>query len=269
MEEKNIVSITTPTPNIVGQFNPHLIKNDFESLIYNKGYNVHHDKLIYCPCKTEKEGLFSVNCINCSGTGYVLVHRNKTKMVLQGMNYETKFKEWSEQKMGMVRITANQLDELNFMDRITLLDAETDFNQVIYPKKEGKDIYSPLFYEPIKIKDIFLFNGNNKELLKLNEQNYEIINNILFLKSDFEGQLRISIKYSHRPQFHIIDLLRDIIVSDTLNNLEEEKNAKFPTSAIGRRSHYVIDKQNTNLTYLNTNSSNSNLNNFSIEEKKC
>jgi len=162
--------------------------------------------------------------------------------------------------MGMVRITSLQESELNFMDRIVLLDAESDFNQVIYPKKEGKDTYSNLFYNPIKIKDIFLFNGLDKALKKLTESDYEIQDNFLFFKTNLGDSPKISIKYSHRPQFHVIDLLRDIILQDsTSSESNDDKGAKFPISAIGRRSHYVVDRQSNNLTHLDTVTKSTNL----------
>lgn len=248
---KNPINITKESPpNLIGSPDIQLSKNDFDSVVWKKGYRVYHDKLINCPCKSE-EGLFTTTCINCGGTGYVLVQRNETKMILQGMNQETKYKEWSEEKMGLVKITALPTQVLTIMDRIILLDAETTFNQVVYPKKRGKDTFALLFYEPLKVLNILMFDGANRLLKKLTDADYELQSNVIFLKKDFGNDLRVSINYSYRPQYHIIDTQRDLMLSDTRGtDLIVVEGAQFPISAMGRKSHYVLDRHNYNLTNL-------------------
>jgi len=282
MGDKN--TIVQEAPNLNNQPNIKLDLKGYEALVWQKGYNVFHDKLIKCPCQvqdnqpkpddftTKNESAVSgvpdafgqhfnnTGCKNCNATGYVLINRIRTKMLLQGMNLDTRFKEWSEERTGTVKITCLEQDRISLMDRIINLDSESSYNETIsFEDYKGKR-FSYLIYEPKKVLVCFLYQGDNKKLLLLKEGvDFEVMSNVFTLNEKYFGvevrNLRVTIKYTHFPMFHVIDMLRDVISQESRSG-EVGKTFNFPLHAIGRRSHYVLDAENFSQDLLLDNSQN-------------
>lgn len=246
---RNKTSVTQ-TPSLQGG-NPRVDfdKDAFDVLIQQKGYDVFLEKGMHCPCRSKDTGSAQLpSCHNCGGSGFIFINKTRTRMVLKSMNLSTKYKEWSKENAGTVSITARDIERLSFMDRITLIDAETTFNQLIYPKltEDGTILYAYTIYDIKEIIDIFLFIGAGVKLKRLVENtDYTYENNILRLNDSYKVVMnpQISIKYVHAPQFHVIDNVRD-----TINTFEivggKEVSVKLPINAVGRRSHYVLDAEN-------------------------
>jgi len=239
--------IVQKSPNLTQKSNVQLILSDFDAIVWNKGYNVHHDKMIKCPCKSEKTDQLS-SCQNCAGIGWILIQRIKTRMVLQGINMDTKYKEWSEEKLGTIRITALSNNQLAFMDRIILLDSEAIHNQTLFPKVFNNKLFTFTIYDINKITDLFFFIADDKPLRRLEEtidytigERNQIIFNDKFKKYE---NFTISVRYTHAPQFHVLEITREIIQSDIEGVNKQTIIANFPVAAIGRRSHFVITQDN-------------------------
>lgn len=236
-----------------------LIKSDFDNFVWDKGYNVYHDKMMDCPCKTKRDAPLST-CRNCRGTGLCLVEREQTKMVLQGMNLDTKFKSWTEENIGLVRITALNTANLCYNDRIISLDGETIYNEILYIESldispNSQILFSWLMYEMVKPLKVYLFVDSDTKLTELFEgEDYTYEDDRFFLnldKYDINLAYRVSIRYICRPQFHIVELTRDIINTWTQeDNVNRIANVSYPIAAVGRRSHLRLDKQNYNKDLL-------------------
>lgn len=109
---------STP-PNLIGQPDNKLFrKNDFDSLIWLKGYSVIIEQAIACPCRG-KSGSALPTCQNCLGLGWVFVNPVETKALITSINVNTKFKEWSPELTGTVQITVRDEDRLSFFDKVT------------------------------------------------------------------------------------------------------------------------------------------------------
>ena len=259
MAERQITA--TKTPDLIYQPEIYLRKNDFEATIWNKGYEVYLDKMMPCPCKAKSLPGALLSCRNCGGSGYVLIKRYQTKMVLQSMNLDTKFKDWSEEKMGTVRITSLAVDEVSYYDRIILHTENSLYRQLVYGKKheDSGEIYISLAFEPKEIKYLIFFEGEGNPLTFLYPSDYSIISNKIILDSKFkeifkqnlDNNLNFSIEYSCSPQFHVIDIGRDFMSSeDKDKNTGEVSLNQFPRYSVGRRSHFVFDFNNFNNDYL-------------------
>jgi len=249
--------ITQPAPDLNQKSNIKLIQSDFDAAVFQRGYKVFHDKMIKCPCKVKQGGDNLSSCRNCGGTSWVLVNRFETRMVLQSMNLDTKYKEWSEERLGTVNITALERDRLAHMDRIILIDGESVHNQVIYPQKFKNTLFAFTFYDIKSVIDLFLFVSDTDSLVRLTETtDFTFEKNRVLLSSTFKSidNLTLSVRYIHSPQFHILDIPRELIQSDIDGVNKETLLGDFPVNAIGRRSHYVLDSQNLTDDYLNDNS---------------
>lgn len=252
-------------PNLQGQARVDLRKRDFDAIVWQKGYNVYLDKALRCPCRNSNDHQALSSCKNCGGSGWVYLNRYQTKMVLQSMNLDTKFKEWSEERIGTVRITAMKRDELAFMDRITLIDGREIVNDVVFPKEYYGELRARVNYEILEIDEIFLFDSTGLPLKQLTEGiDFEILQdnlnrptNLLRFDTQYSGleNMTVSIRYQYAPQFHVLDITRSIMATQELDKSDgSDIVSQMPVSAMGRRSHYVLDEQNYNNDFLLDNS---------------
>lgn len=215
----------------------------FEAIIQEKGLDVWWETTIQCPCKT-KENSFLSTCQNCLGTGWVMINRVKTKMIVHSMNSDTKYKDWSEEKLGMATITAMNRDKLSFMDRIIIENSLSIQSQVVTTKSFLNKIYCYTIYDISRILDVFVFGGSDQKLRRLIPDidfTFER-NKILF--TNLEEGVSVSVRYKHNVQYHILDIVHDVRDSFEIENSGKEKKIVLPVSAIARRSHYLVDPQN-------------------------
>ena len=247
--------ILTPAPT-AGKGRVDLVKSDFDAAIENKGLPVYLDRVVWCPCRRVADRQPLSSCKNCGGSGYVYINRFKTTMMVQAMNVSTKFKDWSEEKVGTVRITARDEDNIAFMDRITVIGVEMISSQVIFPKEFYGEVKGKLIYEIKSIQEIFTFEADSKKLVKLEiNADYTIDGNVLNFNSRFSTweNFTVTVRYKHEPSFHVIDMVRDSMTTKILS-ASGETSVEMPVSAVGRRSHYVLDEQNYSGDYLLDNS---------------
>jgi len=245
-------------PNQAGQAKVSLKKNDFDAAIWSQGYNVFIDKAIKCPCKVKSNNHALSSCKNCGGSGYVFLNRYKSKLILQSMNIDTRYKEWSEERLGTVKITARNEDELAYMDRITLLEGLTIHTETLHPFQIDNKVKARLNYPPLEIEEISAFVDSETKLKRLEYgTDYTVADNIFTFSDEFLAweHFTVSIRYKHHPTYYIIDLPRGVMETEALNkNNGSNESTRMPIHAIGRRSHYVLDEQDFDNEFLLDNS---------------
>ena len=257
---------TTSSPNLAGLPRVDLVKNDFDGIVYQKGYTVTIEKALKCPCRNVQEAAPLPSCRNCAGSGWMFYNKLVTKMVLQSMNMDTKFKTWSEEKMGVVKISAMSELELGYMDKVTIVDAEVVDSQVLFAKdyNEGysdKKLRAKTIYDINSILDVFFFEGSDKPLMLLTEGVDFTINtqqrNIIELDPKFNKYEHptISIRYRHNPTFYILEFMRELMSTQKVDKTTgSDQTIVLPVHAMGRRAHYVLNEENSSGTYLFDNS---------------
>lgn len=246
-------------------------QDSFEALVYQKGYDVLFEKALKCPCKSRRSNQLS-NCKNCGGTEWIFVNPQSTRMIVHSMNATTKYKEWSEEKAGTASITCLSGDELSFMDRVTVIAGVSIFQEVLFLKDSsvGEDSISQsetvyffnTIYEIKEITFFAIFNTSQNKLTPLiyntdftYEGNKIILSNSIALQYvdlEIEEQdVSVTIRYKHAPQYHIIDIPRETMQSNVkVGSLDREQIIDLPIHGIARRSHYVLDAQNYDLTRI-------------------
>lgn len=239
---------TQSTPLGYNKARPDFIKNEFDIVLYQKGYNVIHEKALKCPCKAKNEGGQLSSCQNCGGVGWVFINSQNTQMIIHSMNINTQFKAWSEENRGTASITCRDIDELCFMDRITLSEVTSIFNETVHLKVSGSDLLFFTTYPIIEIEYLGLFISDDEPLQRLIVDNdYTFSRNIIVLSDTFNtlgDDLTLTIRYKHNPQYHIIDLPRNTISTKVDNGGVEQSPVSLPIHAIGRYSHFVLDAEN-------------------------
>lgn len=219
-------------------------KPDFDTLVYQKGQPCIVEQALMCPCKSANTNQQS-NCKNCGGTGWLFINPRETRMVLQGMDAVQKYVGWSEELRGMVRVSADENEQLVFMDRITDLTGISRHQEVLFVKAVGGTKFSYAAYRMQCIEYIGLFVAVNQPLTRLVEgtdYTWSAGQDTILWLTPVAGSA-ITIRYTHRPTYHVQELKRETMQSFKMTG-EGEKNQDLPISAYARRAHYMLDKQN-------------------------
>lgn len=243
MSQNSNIIVQQAIPVIQGWPRVDLNLEGFEAIVQTKGLDVTWEATILCPCRTTDNSNLST-CQNCMGTGWVMVNKTQTKMILHSMNANTKYKEWSEEKLGTASVTAMNRDKLSFMDRIIVNGAEGIQSQVIYTKLYSNQVYAYTIYDIESILDLFVFVDATHKLTKLEEGiDYTYTRNKILFTSLTVGK-SISIRYKHKIQYHIIDLPHDVRNSYEIDTNGRDSQTILPINAIAKRSHYILDSLN-------------------------
>lgn len=239
---------TTSRPNLIGQPEVTFRQNDFDALVFSKGYDVTHEKAILCPCRDKSNGSPLSNCQNCSGTGWFFINANSTRMVLQSLSLKTKYSQWSRENSGTITVTSRYLDQLGYMDRLLVKNSEAIYTQVLHPVLEDDKFFSFTVYDLINVIEVFAFEASNLPLIKLEPSDYSFTKgkNQLYLDLKYSNieNFTVSIRYKHYVAYHIVELMKEFRHSNVVDEQGHDKVGYFPFNAIAKRAHYILDSQN-------------------------
>lgn len=223
--------------------------NEITATIANKGYQVIHEKAYFCPCKS-KSGLAHLStCQNCRGTGWFFANPTKTYMTITSIQLDGKLKEaalreWGNLDLGTVKITAVNGDKFSYMDRITVLDATSEHNEIIYPSLSDDELsmFAMTQYDIVSVNFLGLFVDVESKLAKLEEPiDYSFIDNIVTLTNAELENPQLTIRYVHKPSFYITDILRESMTS----TVGQSRNTiSMPIHALAKRAHLIKDIEN-------------------------
>ena len=235
--------VETPSPDLKGFVKADYVTNDFEALIQTQGYAVYLEKAFPCPCRVlEAATQPRADCKNCAGSGWVFINKTKTRMIMRSMNMNTQFKEWSKENIGTSSLTAREVDEVSFMDRITVIDGKSIHHQILKVAAIDQIQYVMCSYVLRAALDVFVFVDSASPLHRLLHKDYSIDQNrIIFTPGAVATGAIISVKYAHAPQFYVIDLVRETMAVDAKDAQNKRVTVLMPISAVARRSHYVLD----------------------------
>lgn len=234
-------------PNLAGAANVYFNENAYDALIWQKGYNVVIDSAVYCPCKSNNGNI--PTCQNCKGTGWLFINPYKTRALITSINYSTQYKDWSLEKLGTINVTVRESDRISYFDRITFSDDYSVFSEVLTLRYDEADDQLFMFpsYKVANVLDIFLYESDNKKLIRLVAgTDYEInptnpyIINLNYDVSDvpnFNG--KVSIRYRHNIQYNIIDLPHETRKSYKINDKGQDQKIDLPVHAVARRVHNI------------------------------
>ena len=253
-------SITFKTPPTIVSPRVGWRTKDFEELIQAHGYDAFIDRALRCPCVDRSNGQALSTCKNCLGRGWFFVDRTETRLIAQHMDSKKKYENWSEVNRGTTSITTKASDKLGFMDRIILYQLEEFYSEIIRPVFFDDELVAYPVYEPLSITNIYLFSEDNQPLVMLTEDDYVIEKNrikfdpnILNLIDVLDPNINsltqlpvsISVRYSHYPVYHVIDINRELmrVREGKLCNVDDENLVQMPINATARKAHYIFDAQ--------------------------
>lgn len=225
-----------------------LEKNDFETLIFQKGRRVLYEKALQCPCKSQATNQQS-NCKNCGGSGWTYINPKSTRMVITGLSVATSLEPWSDTRRGMIKVTCSDTEQLTFMDRLSLIDGNSIHQEVLFFKKEGSEYFA---YSSYPIKSLMyagLFVSTELPFARLSSELTFTDGNLVKLDAsipnppdgeDEEHPIAVTVRYYHAPVYYVLELPRETMQSFKVVQ-GQELNQNLPISALARRSHYVLN----------------------------
>jgi hypothetical protein len=266
-DNKPIVKTSSQQPqNLIADVEFVEVKQ-FDGLIHSKGLECYIDRGLVCPCSDPNTGLALIGCENCGGSGWFFIDREETKALFLGMNSNKKTENWSETNMGKASITTPHSFNLTFMDRFIITELESTYSQKLKPIYSNGKIFSYTIYSPKQVLYCFLFNKNNQPLLRLEQgTDYNIINNRIEFDSKYIERVEtddfiVSLRYTHNPVYHIVDILREFTKANSQSFSCSEKSEVvekkyLPLHFMGIKAHYIFDSENlfSNRLFDNTSS---------------
>jgi hypothetical protein len=237
-------------PNETNPNAPGFFQDRFEQLIWEKGYRCIREKAIQCPCRSVRVNQLS-NCKNCGSLGFLFINPEEIRVILRNQNENTTYKSWSAESIGNVSISTANNVQLCHMDKLTVLDTLATFGEVRHFKKSENDIlFAYCSYQVCDVDYISMFVDESTKLTRLvKDIDYTFDGNRLFLTSKYvadyvdDNTYSVTIRYQHQPSYYVIDLPRQVAQSRKTYNSKEEL-IDLPISAVGKRSHFVLDAEN-------------------------
>lgn len=234
--------------------------NDFEELIQSQGYDAFIDRALRCPCVDISTGQALSTCRNCLGRGWFFVDRTETRLIAQHMDSKKRYENWSEVNRGTASITTKGIDKLGFMDKIILTQLEEFYSEIIRPIYFQGEILAYPVYEPLEITDMFLFSSDNEKLINITADEYVVDENKIVFDLNIQDKISmanmnitdkteipisISIRYSHFPVYHVIDMNRELmkVRENKSCSYNDETLRQMPINVLARKAHYLFDAQ--------------------------
>lgn len=159
------------TPNLIGKPVVNFTVEEHNAMVWNKGYDAIIESAVRCPCKT-KDNPNQTVCHNCLGIGWVLINPIQDRVVMEGINSETKFKEWTAEKLGTIAMSFARRDyALGYMDRITIVDSSAPYSEVLHPVGYDNTYFAFTIYSVDSVIEVFQFIDTDQplRLLSLND----------------------------------------------------------------------------------------------------
>ena len=146
------------------------------------------------------------------------------------------------------------------MDRVILMQLEEFYSEIIRPIFYQGEIIAYPVYVPLEITNMFLFSSDDEKLVPVTPDEYTVDKNkIVFslgiqdkiaisdmnIKAKSEIPISISIRYSHYPVYHVIDINRELmkVRESRFCSFDDEKLRQMPINVLARKAHYIFDAQ--------------------------
>lgn len=245
MTLKNIRTDTPP--NLVGQPDNKLFRvNDFDSIIFQKGYDVILEQALLCPC-AGRSGSAKPSCLNCLGYGWIFINPLSTKAIISSINFSTKYKDWSAELIGTISVTVRDEQRLSFMDKITFKTRSSILSEIRPVIISGENRFIFTSYKVKKINALLIYSSDSVKLINVPKDKFNLLQgNDFIIKIDSSFVLPVnfngvvSVEYEHEISYNVIDLPHDFRSTFTLNNNGQQVESYLPIQAIARRSHIVL-----------------------------
>lgn len=111
--------------------------NEFDRAIYQKGANALWEKASLCSCLDKSTRQPDFTCLACRGKGYLYFDPQKIRAVVSSISGDKNQSPIGILDVGTTLMTTASGDHVGFRDRLTFVDFETPYSQVLEYDSSG------------------------------------------------------------------------------------------------------------------------------------
>jgi hypothetical protein len=230
-------------------------KPSFDQLVESKGHIMLRETAVRCSCNERHNGNAHSDCVNCGGIGFVFKVAKNIRGVIQNINFDPKTQQYNALEMGTATLTTKFEDRVAWMDRITVKDGESVFTETVYPTVQvqtgGTQVMRVrTLYPPIEITDAFFFVGTESAHTELTLNiDYTVSGNIITFSTAMRDALlssgyeyaQIGLRYTHNPQYIVMDVNKDIRNTRELTTGSVEQLRKMVNNCMIKKTQYILN----------------------------
>lgn len=240
--------------------------SEFNATIDQLGYECVLWKEIQCPCRSNNDETYHSTCRNCGGSGHVFVNPTQIRAIITNLDYRSQQEIYGTLEAGMITVTVKDDYKLAPMDKIVLLDAIGEFQENLYPFMDEGLLKTYTRFDVESVYYMGMFKDDSSPLLIMKEgEDFETEHNIIKLDEKYNNLLdvRLTVRYQHKPVYYIKDVLNYARTSKKSDGTP----IRLPVKASAIRGA-VLDKENMDGTRLLDNSFNMNCKNDKVSDQE-
>lgn len=219
--------------------------NKFNTLVYQHGYDVLWEKIMYCPFRAGPAPYnHDISCSVCGNSNFVTYETTETRMVVQSVKLDEQYFMYGRYTAGSIQLTPLSDCRVNFWDAVTFLNGSMRFIELLRRDKDTvRDIpkYAPLTLEAVRYVDR---NGTMQEAVVDTDITIDdTTGELVWLNDVLDPDTYYSVAYTYRPKYIVMDLIhgiREQPVSDPATG--DDKQVTFSQTAVARLSFLVRDE---------------------------
>lgn len=215
---------------------------NFKDKVIEKGYDIKWEKMLICPCRKDITSQADSNCINCNGTGYYWFDPTNIIAMISSIAVQKRFIQWTEDLTGTAFMTINPEYKVGWMDKITVMSAESMFSEVCNVYLKTGEPYIKTRYDSLEVVGMFEFVDSVTQLNQL-DPTQEIESNVnkeIKLTSTYIAGTNISILYKHNPVYLVNDLLNDYRNTYVKKQMTTDTNKEMPIRVMIKKAHLLV-----------------------------
>ena len=203
----------------------------FTDALEGKALNVAFCPGVVCPCKVKHSHIST--CKSCFGTGFYFPEQIRTRMMITSFNQRTQYYPWSLDKIGTVSISSFENIRFNYGDRIIVLEGDALFTESL----EVINGAITTIYPVLGIERQFKYDRDAFRAVQLDTKlTFDRASHII--TTEEANGTYISIRYRHLHMYGVLDLTREMLFNNFLDNKLDTKRGDFPVSVVARRAHF-------------------------------
>lgn len=126
----------------------------FDIIIRQKGFRIKWEQGMFCSCISNDTGQPDYNCPICKGKGYVYFDPTETKVIVTSISGRKDQERIGINEQGTAYMTPLSTDFVGFRDRITFLDFQVKFSEVITRSDTDLDELSYNAFSTIALRNL-------------------------------------------------------------------------------------------------------------------
>lgn len=206
---------------------------DMIRFVNDRGIKVLHEEAYFCPCLNPETGAPRLDCPRCHGKGIAYLPAKETKMAIQSQEKGTNNIDIGLIDTGTAIGTTQLETRVSYRDRFTVPEVFMPQQMIYYVNSERIKKGIPLYYD---VKKVVFITTQEKVL---NEEDYKIENNRLFLNKEFKGQT-VSLKILMTLRYIVSDILKESRYQYTTFNQPKPIFENLPQKLLLKREDVIV-----------------------------